>query len=158
MPRALVLPVDLSPPTVALDPSVDQFLADGLIGPAELRWRGSQQDDHVAAALAICTAVNDPSSCTNSAVLPGNAAQGAWVAALDSLLAGDGVAATLALYGVDGAGNRTQTPLIRSFRVDTVAPVITATQQLAAPAISGTASDGGGLDALHAIVTAPVGI
>ena len=37
----LVLPVDLTPPSVALDPTVDQFLADGVIGPTELGWRGS---------------------------------------------------------------------------------------------------------------------
>jgi Ca2+-binding RTX toxin-like protein len=152
---ALVLPVDLTPPTVALDPSVEAFLADGLIGPAELLWRGSVQDDHVAAAVGLCTAVGDPASCTNIPVLPGAAAQGAWSAALTTLLAGDGTSATIALYGSDAAGNRASTPLTRSFRVDTVAPIITATQQLSPPALSGQVSDGGGLKALRALVMAP---
>jgi len=38
-----------------------------------------------------------------------------------------------------------------------VAPIITATQQLSPPALSGQVSDGGGLKALRALVAAPNG-
>src|SRR5262249_6233385 len=134
---ALILPVDLTPPGVALDPSVDGFLADGLIGPAEMQWRGSIQDNRVAAGLQVCTAANDPTSCSKIPITPGDAAQGAWSAALNTILAGDGAAATIALYGIDGAGNRARTPLKRSFRAGTIPPGVTATQQLDPPAASG---------------------
>jgi len=60
-----------SAPSVGLDPSVEAFLADGLIGPAEMLWRGSVQDDHVASgAGASATKVGDPASCTLSRCCP----------------------------------------------------------------------------------------
>src|SRR6185295_17296655 len=51
----LVLPVDLTPPAVALAPAVAQFLADGLIGPTETSWSGSLQDNRAVAVVEICT-------------------------------------------------------------------------------------------------------
>ena len=118
---------------------------------------GSLQDNRVAAALAICTAIGDPSSCTDIPITPGDAALGAWSAALDTIVAGDGAAATIALYGTDGAGTRASTPLTRSFRVDTVPPVVSAALQAGTPSLSGQVADGGGLKTLRAIVTAPNG-
>jgi len=49
-------------------------------------WRGSVQDDHVAAALALCTKLATP-QLHDYPVLPGNAAQAAWSTALTMLLA-----------------------------------------------------------------------
>ncbi len=43
------LPVDLAPPTVALGAEIGQFLTDGLIGPAEMNWQGTVEDNRVAA-------------------------------------------------------------------------------------------------------------
>jgi len=90
----LVLPVDRTPPTVTLAPGVDRFLSDSLIGPSEMQWSGTLQDDQVAASVTICTAVNDPSGCVTTSTLPGTTAQGTWSAGLDTLLAGDGAPVT----------------------------------------------------------------
>ena len=147
------LPVDLAPPTVALGAEIGQFLTDGLIGPAEMNWQGTVQDNRVAAALDICTGPTDMTRCSTIPVVPGDTAQATWNTSLSTLLAGDGVTMTVALYGKDGAGNRGVTPLTRTFMVDTVAPTVTATLQ--SRTLSGTVGDGGGLRALRVFITAP---
>ncbi len=78
----------------------------------------------------------------------------------------DWVTQTLRIYGLDSVGNRSQ-PLVLSFRVDNVAPVITVTSAysqvtispdvLATPILSGTVSDGGGVPSLYVQVQTPSG-
>ena len=75
----------------------------------------------------------DP-SCPAQTVNPGNSPTGAWLYDWTKLLAGDGITKTISLYGTDAAGNRS-TGLNETFRIDTVAPVITLTAQISNTAL-----------------------
>ncbi|MBP7689604.1 MAG: proprotein convertase P-domain-containing protein, partial [Thermoflexales bacterium] len=99
---------------------------------------------------------------------------GAWQYTLPDTGDQDGVARTLALFGVDSVGNRVTDMLPVAFSVDTVAPVINVTDAVAQvnlPAVviaaedvitqvsvlAGTVSDGSGLSELYALVRDPYG-
>jgi hypothetical protein len=151
----LVLPVDRAAPTVTLGAAVDQFLADGLIGAAELAWAGAVQDDNVARGVALCPSSAYGPECVVAPALPGDAAQGAWAADLGALFGGDSVPASISLFGLDASGLRTEPPLTRSFTVDTVAPLLGVAAG-GGSALTGTVRDGGAIT-LRALVTPPGG-
>ena len=121
------LGADTTSPTVTVDASVDTALADGYLSAGELQWMGSVQDNQMATGFVIC--VNQPS------IRPAYRGKPLSVVALRSpgrydlapILVGDGVVTTLRVYGVDAVGNHSSPPLSRTFRVDTVAPLITTT-------------------------------
>ena len=46
--------VDTTAPTVTLDATVDDFLADGFINGAELLWNGAAVDDYEVRRVAVC--------------------------------------------------------------------------------------------------------
>ena len=153
---ALVLPVDITPPTVQLDARVQEFLADGIIGPSEFEWSGRVVDNREARSLVFCPDNTGALNCTTLDVTPAGSAQGAWQLVLGDLLAGDNITKTLTLDGVDGAGNYADSPLQRTIRVDTVPPVLTA-QQSDSTRFTGRVTDGGALRSLRAIIMLPDG-
>lgn len=79
----------------------------------------------------------------------------------------DGLTQTLALYGLDLVGNRSDPPLTLSFFLDNVPPVVTVTAALPqvhysdiftpTPVLTGTVYDGGGVRTMYAIVQDPEG-
>ena len=119
---ALTLAVDINPPTVLLDATVVDFLADGFINGLELFWQGQVVDDKQVARLSICQGAALGDGCAENALF------GAAVAPWRRDFAADwtdvdGIPHNLALTGQDNAGNRTTTPLTRTFVVDTVSPL-----------------------------------
>ncbi len=92
--------------------------------------------------------------------------QGAWVYRVPASTAGDGVSHSVRFYGLDSVGNRTSgnEALAITYRVDTVAPSITATQVATAiphlgthPVLVGKVSDGEGIGSLLLHVQTPGG-
>jgi hypothetical protein len=82
-------------------------------------------------------------------------ASGTWSYSLLDLARGDGVAATLRLYGFDAAGN-SSAPLTRSFTLDTVPPRITVEPPANPLAeLRGTVTDGGGVAELYVRIDQP---
>jgi uncharacterized repeat protein (TIGR01451 family) len=88
---------------------------------------------------------------------------GTWEYELTLPRAVDGVTQTLTLYGLDSVGNRSL-PLTLTFAVDTVAPVLTVTQQLnevvstlTTTVMSGESFDGSGVASLYAVGETPDG-
>ena len=82
-----------------------------------------------------------------------------WSYALDPPEEDGGETHALYIYGVDAAGNRSSEPIALSYRVDTVAPVLTVDDsdgRVALP-LSGTVSDGVGVDALELVALAADG-
>ncbi|MCB0240061.1 MAG: hypothetical protein KDH08_15760, partial [Anaerolineae bacterium] len=102
--------VDTSPPTVTLDATVDDFLADGFINGAELIWNGAAEDDYEVRRVAVCLDDVYTTGCepANSS-LP--APSVTWQYDFNSVLAGDGISQTVSLHGFDAVGNRSVTPL-----------------------------------------------
>ena len=94
--------------------------------------------------------------------LPQNT-DGAWSFDLPNVTGQDNITRTVILTGVDSVGNRAA-PLVRTFRVDTVAPAITVTQAITetpftytGAVFSGTVSDGSGVTDLRALIEQPDG-
>ena len=163
---AVTLVVDDSAPTIALSAATTDALSDGFITANESLLDGVVTDDQQAAAAEVCqtnTPLDIPVCFTNSAQ-PGNAATGNWTYALFSTDV-DGVTMTLRFTGLDGVGNRSQ-PITRTFRVDTVAPVITTTQLVfqsggllppGTTVLEGTVTDGSGVAQVRIRVVMPDG-
>ncbi|HOS78982.1 MAG TPA: Ig-like domain-containing protein [Anaerolineae bacterium] len=89
---------------------------------------------------------------------------GTWAYRLPTPEGMDGVTQTLAIYSLDSLGNRLAAPISLTYRLDTVAPALTVTTALTqvhlvapAPVLSGTVSDGGGLEAVYLRVDPPDG-
>lgn len=89
---------------------------------------------------------------------------GTWATTLRTPEGHDGVTHTLAIYGLDEVGNRTVEPISLTYRLDTVAPVLTVTTALTRsplldppPVLAGQVSDGGGLEGVYARVDPPDG-
>jgi hypothetical protein len=138
----ITLIVDGAAPTVTLDSSSEAALADGFITASEAILRGLVVDDQRADRVKICTQQPaKPDVCTTQKTQPQKSASGQWANQLfvDNL---DGITQTLRLVGIDSVGNQSA-PLERTFRIDTVPPVVTATASAAG--ISGTVSDGSGV-------------
>ncbi|MCB0001512.1 MAG: cadherin-like domain-containing protein, partial [Anaerolineae bacterium] len=158
--------VDTSPPTVTLDATVDDFLADGFINGAELLWNGQATDDYEVSRVAVCTDATYNTACQSASTsLP--APSVTWQYDFNSVLAGDGISQTVSLHGFDAVGNRSVTPLVRTFIVDTVSPVITTTVPANVRSVltpeetqtySGTVGDGGGVALMTALVVPPDGV
>jgi hypothetical protein len=101
-------------------------------------------------------------------LLPQNTARpdGTWSHSL-SLPELDGVAQTLAVYGLDDAGNRTTQPWSQTLVVDNVAPTFTVTRAITEvqmtpdltplAVLTGTVADGGQVRRLYALVRTPEG-
>ncbi len=162
--------VDTTSPGITADPVVDDYLADGFINEAELTWRGEATDDREVTRVAVCLTGVYNTGCANantSAAAP----TVSWQYDFSALLAGDGISQTVSLHGFDGVGNRSAAPLVRTFILDTVAPVIAVQQPTAGSRFvsfgltpretqvySGTVSDGGGVAQMIALVVPPDGI
>lgn len=155
--------VDGTMPTVALDPEMEAYVADGWLGPAEMVWQGTLADDVAVRALLVCPEVGGRELCTAVSVWPSGMATGRWQVDLAGWLAGDGLPTTLTLYAQDEAGNLSA-PLSRTFGVDTVRPVLTVGGDMAAQVysgepvvIGGTLHDGGGVSGFTAVRITPNG-
>ncbi len=165
----ITLTVDTTTPAISLDPAVEAILASGAINAATastLVLSGTVADDYQAAGAEVCDV--DEFVCNEIALTPGTTVSGTWLYPFASLQAGDGVARTIVLYGVDAAGNRSTPPLTRTYVVDTVPPLVAVTQTLASivlsrlptvlpPVLSGTATDGGGVAGVVVRMVAPSG-
>ncbi|HRI56757.1 MAG TPA: Ig-like domain-containing protein, partial [Anaerolineae bacterium] len=162
--------VDTAPPTITADPIVADYLADGFINGAELDWSGAAQDDQAVTRVAVCLSGVYTTACDT-----GNTSAAApvvtWQYDFSALLAGDGISQTVSLHGFDAVGNRSAAPLVRTFILDTVAPVITVQQPVALRGLamldatpqatqvfSGTVSDGGGVARMTALIMPPDGV
>jgi hypothetical protein len=163
----VLLAVDATPPTITLDPALESALSSGVINQAlaeSLIISTTVTDNHVAAQVELCSEDGD---CDAYALDPGNRASGRWVHPFSSQPVGDGVTHNLTLIGVDAAGNRS-TPLVRTYTIDNVAPVLTVTVALdqvtgsvfpiTPPVVlAGTVSDGYGVSGVYVRVARPNG-
>jgi hypothetical protein len=159
------LVVDLSAPSLTLDASVDDALADGYMGPGEFFIHGTVADNEKIHTVELCLEDTDV-VCFNSLVTPPDGTAGSWGIDVAAWQNGDGVTQTLTLVGEDKAGN-TSEPISRTYKVDVVAPVIeveTFTIQAAdggeesTPSVlnvemSGTVTDGGEVDEVRVRVS-----
>jgi hypothetical protein len=156
--------VDLTAPTVNLDAATEAALVDGFITAAESMFDGAVNDDQEASSVEICTEIETGLfNCEIREVMPGDAPTGDWVLDLDVADA-DGLPTTMTFAGIDAAGN-ISLRITRTFQIDSVGPVITATQHITAAdaplsgvtVLSGSVSDGGGVDSVYVRVKAPNG-
>jgi hypothetical protein len=155
---------------VTLDAEVEDAIADGFVNAAEALLGGTVTDNRQASMIEICTLeTDDLLTCETKEVNPGDAASGGWSLLLVTADR-DGEQQTLRLKGIDGAWNMSAA-LTRTFKIDTVPPVLTITHALdevefddyrsgapqGAPVISGTISDGGGLGRVIVRLESPNG-
>ncbi|MCD6344770.1 MAG: proprotein convertase P-domain-containing protein, partial [Anaerolineae bacterium] len=89
---------------------------------------------------------------------------GTWSYPLPIIAGADGLTQNLAIYAADGVGNRTTGAISLTYLLDVVPPVLTVTgvsyqmQRLSpSPVLTGTVSDGGGLDDVYVRVEPPDG-
>ncbi|MBP7689320.1 MAG: hypothetical protein KA765_15495, partial [Thermoflexales bacterium] len=89
---------------------------------------------------------------------------GTWAYALPTFAAADGLMQTLTIYGQDGLGHRTASPISVTYQLDTVPPVLSVTtvvthtsQTSPTVVLAGQVSDGGGLNGLYVRVDPPEG-
>jgi subtilisin-like proprotein convertase family protein len=89
---------------------------------------------------------------------------GTWAYGLPTPGGNDGVTQTLSIYGRDVLGNRATEPITLEYRLDTVAPALTVTAVVTriplvspSPALTGTVTDGGGLEEVYTRVDPPDG-
>jgi len=156
----VTLGADLTPPQVTLSAQTEAALADGYLNQAEANLRGQINDNRNAQAVAICNTVIDPAigspGCRTIAGAPTNQPNAAWSVALETFDE-DGVPLSLSFAGIDGAGNRGEA-IIRTFRLDVVAPVITPTViSESEPVLRGLVSDGGQVARVLVRITGPDG-
>lgn len=160
----LNLLADTTAPTVTLNTTTQSYLADGVISETELNWSGGLHDNREAVTAVICQGTAYEPTCPIASAVPGDSPNGEWYYDLSNLLSGDYVSQTMSFYGFDGIGNRSTQPLSVTFRVDTVAPVITLTQQTRTVyptnqvVLNGSVSDGGQVISLTALVQSPIGL
>ncbi len=159
----ITLLVDTTKPTVTLDATVDAYLSDGVLSPAEMNWSGTVDDNLEAQSAAICLGAYEP-ECPQQDVVPGGMPSGVWNYNMTSILAGDGISTTLAFFDQDANGNLSD-GVTRTFTVDTGAPQIVATQaptgtitideeesEAIQAAFSGTVTDGGEIQEMSALI------
>jgi len=165
----ITLSVDTNPPTVTLDASFEAAIADGFMTANESMISGQVVDDQRAHQLETCSPNNSGMQCNSRGVTPGTTPVGTWSLLLDTDDL-DGVWRTLAFTGVDWVGNRSE-PVTRTFRIDTVPPVVTVTQVISqvlfsdymtgsvtgGPVLGGTVTDGSGVKALYIRLETPSG-
>lgn len=91
---------------------------------------------------------------------------GRWAYALPTPEDHDSVVQTLSIYGLDSVGNRVGTPIVLTYTLDTVAPVISVTTAVRglplldatnSPVLMGHVSEGGELEAVYLRVDPPDG-
>jgi hypothetical protein len=162
--------VDLEAPTVFLSAAFQAALADGFLGPDELVYTGELEDNLDASAVALCLNTAGVERCSRQLANPGGAPLGAWLYRRLGVVGFDGVAETLTLVGIDGAGNRSQ-PLTAAYQLDVVAPALAVTSSLRAvelgdydgvgqsgpPVLAGSVTDGGGVDRVVVRLEGPDG-
>ncbi|HNT77973.1 MAG TPA: hypothetical protein PKH77_23415, partial [Anaerolineae bacterium] len=161
----LTLTVDTLPPTITLDLASENVLQGAVLGPQEqIVLSGQVADDQRASSAEICITQTGGPYCEPIALKSGATTIGDWSYALKAVGRLDYLSQTLALTGIDGAGNRSTAPLSRTYTVDNVAPAVTVTTWLAhIPAgistqvLGGTVRDGGGDSQLYMLLTAPGG-
>ena len=123
------LPVDQTAPQVILDAAVETALNDGFVGPTDMLLSGQLLDDQQAKSVAICLDQEYDLGCTHLAVEPAGQSSATWHYDLSTDVSGDGVEQVLNLYGLDGAGNRSDV-LSYEYLLDTVGPSLETTQLL----------------------------
>jgi len=149
--------VDTVTPTIALDTTTEDRMADGLLGPDELWLSGSVSDDRQASGMRVCVTdlagMEEDAACTDADLKPGTAVTGTWQVRTPIAGSGDGEWQKMYFYGVDGAGNRSAPAETRLLRVDIAAPVVTVDWSVAGTVLgmptvvlSGTVTDGSGVD------------
>jgi subtilisin-like proprotein convertase family protein len=89
---------------------------------------------------------------------------GSWAYELPTPEGVDGVTQTLTIYSLDALGNQLAEPISLTYQLDTVAPALTVTTAItevhmmaARPVLSGTVSDGEGVEAIYLRVDPPDG-
>ncbi len=163
--EAVTLTVDIQPPTINLDATSEKLLSTVVLGPDDTLSIGGQVvDDQLARQAEICFQKTYGQYCEQVRVTPGDSSSGAWEYTLRAVEDLDNKTQTISLYGIDGAGNRSSVPLTRTYKVDTVPPVITVTKHvdylpIAVPTLvlSGTVSDGSGVSDMYVGVETPSG-
>ncbi len=161
----VTLTVDTLPPTITLDVASEDALQGAVLGAGEqIILSGQVEDDQQAGGAEICIKQTDGQYCQQIALKAGATAVGDWRYALRAVGALDYQEQTLALTGIDGAGNRSTAPLSRTYTVDNVPPVLTVTTRIRHIAIStptlvlsGAVYDGSGVSDVHVLATAPDG-
>ncbi len=165
----MVLDVDAVAPTVTLSAESEAILANSPLNPNGIQITGEVVDNFEAVSLEVC--VDDIVNCTAVALLPGDTATGTWRFDLLDQPDGDGVSQTVHFFATDRVGNRTETAVSYTYDVDTVAPVVVVSDVLqtvdlsdyaspavmAAPVLSGTISDGGGMGLINIRLESPSG-
>jgi len=160
----VTLTVDAFPPTITLDAASEVALLGAVLGPGEsILLTGQVEDDQQAKGAEICFTQAYGQYCEGIQVYPGDATTGAWSYALRAVGKLDNQTQSFALYGLDGAENRSA-PLDRAYQVDTVPPVVTITLQVdylpaAVPTtvLGGMVSDGSGVGEMYVSVETPGG-
>ena len=165
----VVLDVDALPPTVTLSAASEAILANSPLNPTGIQLSGDVVDNFQADTLEVC--VDDAAVCTPVSLLPGDTATGTWQFELPEQPNADGVSQTLFFFARDGVGNRSETAVSRTYEVDAVPPVVVVSDRLqtvdlsdyappaatAVPVLSGSFSDGGGLDVINIRLELPSG-
>jgi hypothetical protein len=148
--------VDTAAPVLDLDNAVELALADGFLAPNELVISGTLQDDLAAYQVGLCLeSESEAANCLSISVQPGTTPTGTWLYDMAPFQNGDGLTQTMTLVGRDGGGNLSE-PISRTYRLDTVGPIITVTTSISEvvlgdyplmgpPILTGDSQDGGGL-------------
>jgi hypothetical protein len=152
--------VDTTAPVIGLNNDVELALADGFLAPNELVISGTLQDDLAAYQVGLCLESEvEGEDCLTVSVQPGTSPTGSWLYDLTPSQNGDGITQTMTLYGRDGVGNLSEA-ISRTYRLDTVAPIITVTSAisevvlgdyplLGPPVLTGDSEDGGGIGEVY---------
>jgi hypothetical protein len=154
--------VDTQPPTITLDLDADDRLAGAVLGAGEILLTGQVHDDQKAGGAEICIEPAGEPYCDQISLKSGATTTGDWSYALQALGELDYYDQSLSLYGIDGAGNRSTTPLSRTYKVDNVPPVVTVTTWIRyTPTVTptlvldGAVYDGSGSSDVYVLVEAP---
>ncbi|NUM44027.1 MAG: hypothetical protein HUU38_04915, partial [Anaerolineales bacterium] len=160
----VTLTIDVTAPNVTLESTVQGYLQDGWLGPAEMLWAGTLVDDLTAASVSLCTTPDLEPACALAPALPGDNPAGVWTYDLSGMLAGDGISTTLSLYGADGVGNLSASPLRFTVMVDTIRPTLSLDSVIPSVIypnspvnLNGAVGDGGGVSQMNALLLAPDG-
>ena len=148
------LTVDLEAPVLTLDTAVDDALADGFLSPGEFLISGGLTDNIEAESVELCLQSSEDLVCTSILGQGALPTSSVWEMNISNLTEGDGISQTMALAGLDGAGNHSNT-ITRTYQVDTIGPMITVTQLITVVSpedisnnrtlVGGFVSDGGGV-------------
>ena len=156
--------LDADPPTLHLDD--ENPLADGFLTSSDGLLRGSVEDDHKAAGARLCALPEGEGSaiCTALSTIPGESeTRLEWTGEATVLEAADGVRYDYVFTGYDHVGNYSA-PITVTVTVDLVGPEILVDNPpsqiprgMAIRILSGTVSDGSGVQSLRVRTAYPDG-